>query len=402
MSGKFPMVPLGSVVRPVERLEPVIAGKLYRQIGVRLWGEGAYKREAIDGSQTRYQTLSLVETNDIIVNKIWARNGSVAVVTKELAGCYGSGEFPTFIPDFASLLPRWFHWLTKTRGFWTQCDEKSQGTSGKNRIRPEQFLKVEIPLPPLEEQRRIVARIEELAVRIEEARGLRREAVEEASMIGRSFARKLIDGVCEGLSELRIWLDPKRDGVQTGPFGAQLSASDFTDSGVPVLTIGNVQYDGLKLYDLKHVSTEKAMQLSRFLIKEGDILFARMGTVGRCCVIPPEAEGWLFNYHIIRVALDRTRVEPRYIHWSIQASSDIEAYLSEKIRGATRQGVNSTIVGSLPVRVPALEEQRRIVAYLDDLQARVDALKQLQGETQAELDALLPAVLDKAFRGELV
>ena len=51
--------------------------------------------------------------------------------------------------------------------------------------------------------------------------------------------------------------------------------------------------------------------------------------------------------------------------------------------------------------IPPLLEQRRIVAYLDDLQARVDALKRLQAETAAELDALLPSVLDKAFRGEL-
>ena len=50
---------------------------------------------------------------------------------------------------------------------------------------------------------------------------------------------------------------------------------------------------------------------------------------------------------------------------------------------------------------PSLEEQRRMVAYLDGLQAKVDALKQLQSQTQMELDALLPSVLDKAFKGEL-
>ena len=162
MSKAWPLVPLGDVVLPVERTEAPTAGKVYRQIGVRLWGAGAYEREAIDGAQTKYQTLSRVETDDIIVNKIWARNGSVAVVSEALAGCYGSNEFPTFAPIRGKLAPRWIHWLTKTKSFWEQCDEKSRGTSGKNRIRPEQFLEIEIPLPPLPEQRRIVARIEEL------------------------------------------------------------------------------------------------------------------------------------------------------------------------------------------------------------------------------------------------
>ncbi len=108
-----------------------------------------------------------------------------------------------------------------------------------------------------------------------------------------------------------------------------------------------MQYGGLKLDNLKHVSEEKARQLERFAVSEGDILFARMGTVGRCCVVPPEAKGWLINYHIIRVALNRDRVEPRYVHWTIHTSSDVETYLEEKIRGATRQGVNSKIVKRL-------------------------------------------------------
>jgi type I restriction enzyme S subunit len=63
--------------------------------------------------------------------------------------------------------------------------------------------------------------------------------------------------------------------------------------------------------------------------------------------------------------------------------------------------VNATKLKALPVPVVSLPEQRRIVAYLDDLQAKVDALKTLQEDTAAELAALLPSILDKAFRGEL-
>ena len=126
-----------------------------------------------------------------------------------------------------------------------------------------------------------------------------------------------------------------------------------------------------------------------------------MGTVGRSCIAPDYAKDWLFNYYIIRVALDINKIEPRYIHWSIRASAENEAYLITKIRGPTGQGVNSDIAGSLPSRVPKLVEQRRIVAYLDGLQAKVDELKRLQSPTQKELDALMSSVLVKAFAGEL-
>src|SRR6266516_1646075 len=163
----WPTVRLGEVLTPVERAETPMPGTTYRQIGVKLWGEGAYEREPMDGGATKYSQLFRAEAGDIIVNKIWARNGSAAVVPESLAGCFGSGEFPMFAPKLDRLESRWTHWLTKTRGFWAQCDEKSQGTSGKNRIKPEQFLNVEILVPPLAEQRQMLARVEELAAQIQ-------------------------------------------------------------------------------------------------------------------------------------------------------------------------------------------------------------------------------------------
>ena len=96
MSKPWPTVRLGEVLTSVERAEAPMPGTTYRQIGVKLWGEGAYERETMDGSQTKYAQLFRAEAGDIIVNKIWARNGSVAVVPEFLAGCFGSGEFPMF------------------------------------------------------------------------------------------------------------------------------------------------------------------------------------------------------------------------------------------------------------------------------------------------------------------
>ncbi len=160
----WPVVQLRDVVSEVARSEVLVPGVLYRQLGVRLWGIGAYERDPIDGGSTKYRTLSRVEQDDLVVNKIWARNGSVAVVQPELAGCYVSGEFPCFVPDRQRVLPAWLGWLTRTRGFWAQCDARSQGTSGKNRIKPQEFLSVEIPLPSLDEQRRVLGQIQKVEI----------------------------------------------------------------------------------------------------------------------------------------------------------------------------------------------------------------------------------------------
>lgn len=223
----------------------------------------------------------------------------------------------------------------------------------------------------------------------------------EVELAPLATARQILGWLPQKQTTLGQWLTSRRQGIQTGPFGAQLGSEDFVDSGVPVITIGNVQYSGLERGALKYVTLQKARYLSRYDVQEGDILFARMGTVGRCCVVPEWASGWLYNYHLIRVVLDKEALLPQFAHWSIRASTDVEEFLGITIRGATRQGVNQDIVSNLPIRVPPLDEQRHIVAYLDDLQAKVEAVKRLQAETQAELAALLPAVLARAFRGEL-
>src|ERR1035441_250867 len=72
----WPTVRLGEVLTPAERSESPVSGTTYRQIGVRLWGEGAYEREQMDGSATKYTQLFRAKTDDVIVNKIWAQNGS--------------------------------------------------------------------------------------------------------------------------------------------------------------------------------------------------------------------------------------------------------------------------------------------------------------------------------------
>jgi type I restriction enzyme, S subunit len=191
---KFPLTPLSEIARPVVRPIPVVPGTSYRTIGVKWWEEGAYERETIDGSQTAAKTLSIVHEDDLIINKIWVRHGSTAIVSQAVDGCAASGEFPTFELDQTQVIPRWIYWLTKTRGFWSKCDSLSHGTSGKNRIKPELFLTIQIPLPSLNEQRRIMARIEELVARIEQVKKLQQEVAAYGYRILLSLYAKLTQG----------------------------------------------------------------------------------------------------------------------------------------------------------------------------------------------------------------
>jgi type I restriction enzyme S subunit len=397
MKNGWPTVALGEVLQPVVRGETPQPGKLYRQLGVRLWGEGAYAREAIDGSETRYPTFSRVEADDVVVNKIWARNGSVAVVREELAGYYVSTEFPTFAPRPDRLEPRWMHWLTKTPGFWQQCDERARGTSGKNRIRPEQFLQVEIPLPALGEQRRIVARIEQLAAQIEEARRLRYKAAEETE----ALRRHAIDAA---LSHSSLAREPLERFLAEPLINGLSIPKASIGSGITFAKVGVVNTGKFNAEETKQVDVNLSAD-SPYWLKRGDIVVSRGNTsdlVGRAAVYEGRPPKCAFADLLIRIRVKRDEVEPRFLA-AFFHSSEARTYIESQIIGSssTMPKISQPKLRAMPVPSLPLTEQRRIVGYLDGLAGKVAALARLQSETASELDALLPSILDKAFKGEL-
>ena len=383
MSKTWSLTRLAEVLTPVARAEAPSPGKVYRQIGVKLWGKGAYEREPIDGSQTKYARLLRAAADDIIVNKIWARNGSVAVVPTSLDGCFGSGEFPMFAADKERLEPRWMHWLTKTPGFWAQCDLKSQGTSGKNRIRAEQFLGVEIPLPPLAEQQRVVARIEELAGHIQEARDLRQQSNDLGDVLGRSILFHDREAVPTPLNELvRLRLPDvtvRRDEVYQfagvycfgrGAFrGSKKSGTDFSYPRLTRLKTGNFLYPKLMAWE------------------------------GALSVVPHECDGCVVSTEFPVFEVLEEKVLPEVLDTYFKTPS-VWPTLAGASTGTNvrRRRLNPKDFLTHKMPLPSKPSQQRLRHVAQEL----SSTRRLQSATAAEIDALLPAILDRAFKGELL
>lgn len=391
MSKAWQSVQLSEVIVPVQRAEVPLPGTTYRQIGVKLWGEGAYEREAMDGSQTKYRQLFRAEADDIIVNKIWARNGSVAVVAEPLAGCYGSGEFPMFAPNRERLHPRWMHWLTKTRGFWSQCDEKSRGTSGKNRIRPEGFLAIEVPLPPLAKQERVVARIEELAGQVEAADAIRKESNNAAaalvpSLLHRHFVRS-------------------SSGWASMPMGQAIEISDKQVdptlprySQLPHISGENMESKSCRLLPWRTAEAD-GVKSNNYFFSAGTVLYSKIRPYLRKAVFVDFDGVCSADVYPIRIA--SSLLDPQFVKWTLVAEPFTN--YANRLSGRTRMPkLNRKQLFDYEFTCPPFDEQRQIVAELDALQAQVDSLKRVQAETATELEALLPAILDRAFKGELV
>lgn len=184
---EYPRVPLTQVLRQdteyITELEP----RLYPKLSVKLYGRGVVLDEPTDGSTVKMTRHQLAKPGQVILSEIWAKKGAIGIVPPEGVSALVTSHFFLFEIDTSQLSPNWMFWLLSGNYFADKLDELAKGTTGYAAIRPKQFLALEIPLPALAEQHRIVTRIEELARRVEEARGLRREAVEQCDVLLRSI-----------------------------------------------------------------------------------------------------------------------------------------------------------------------------------------------------------------------
>ena len=173
-------------------------------------------------------------------------------------------------------------------------------------------------------------------------------------------------------------------------------------TGTPILRMGNIQDGRLDTRSLAYLQLDEA-QRRKLVLDRGDIVVNRTNSaelVGKCAVFDLDQE-YGFASYLIRVRLDRSRADPWLVATYINSPIGREYMFRERKQMTGQANVNAQKLKALPIALPSLPEQCRIVAYLDDLQAKVDALKALQANSAAELDALLPSILDKAFKGEL-
>ncbi len=401
MNAAWQMVHLSEIAVPVSRPVTVTAGVQYRTIGVKWWGEGAYERQTIDGSETAAQTLFLVHKDDLIINKIWVRHGSTAIASDAVDGCAASNEFPTFELDRARVLPRWLHWLTKTKPFWKECDKLSRGTSGKNRIKPELFLTIEVPLPPLEEQQRIVQRVEELSVKIEEARKLRRQSVEEAKLLMGSVLQGLLEDIPRS-----NWVPLSRfiQEIENG-LSPACENRPASDDEWGVVKVGAVSFGVFNPWQNKALPSSLS-PLSCYEIHSGDFLMSRANTtelVGACALVEKTRTKLMLSDKIFRFIFRKdSPLERRYLNYVLKSPA-LRSQIEKKATGTspTMKNISKEKVLGLLLPPHSIFDQQCIVAQLDNAQSRVQSLNSLQAETTEELNALLPSVLDKAFKGEL-
>ena len=178
---------------------------------------------------------------------------------------------------------------------------------------------------------------------------------------------------------------------QTGPFGSSLHKSDYQIGGTPVINPASLKDGKIVPIETMAINPDTLQRLQVFKLNEGDIILARRGEMGRCAIVTKVEDGWLCGTGCLLLRMPSEVYAP-YLSMLI-GTPVVREYLLRASVGTTMQNLNQGILAKLPVGVPPLAEQRRIVAKVDQLMALVDELEVQLAASRATGEKLLTALV---------
>jgi len=266
--------------------------------------------------------------------------------------------------------------------------------SGMVHITKTRFEQTPVPVPPLAEQRRIVAAIEEQLSRLDAANASLHWARRQVELLRSAELEAATTG------HRSVELGALVAGLR---YGTSIKCA-YDAHGAPVLRIPNVQGGYIDCSDLKF-ATDPSADLSSLAVEDGDLLFVRTNgsrdLIGRVASVHG-TEGMAFASYLIRARLDRSRLDPRFAVIALSSPTSRAHIESKAATTAGQYNLNLAALRSLPVPLPTIDEQRQIVAAVDQRLSVAGALSAATERALARSAALRRSILDRAFTGQLV
>ena len=169
--------------------------------------------------------------------------------------------------------------------------------------------------------------------------------------------------------------------IQTGPFGSQLHNEDYVQDGTPIVTVEHLGSKEFSTQNLPLVSNEDKHRLHKYILKENDIVFSRVGSVDRCSFVSKKEDGWLFSGRCLRVR-PKSIVNAEYLYYLLCTDS-MKSFIRNKAVGATMPSLNTELLSNLPVTLLPFPVQQKIASVLSSLDKKIALNKQINQNLEA-------------------
>lgn len=258
-----------------------------------------------------------------------------------------------------------------------------------------------IPLPPLPEQTRIVAKLDRLFGQLEQIK----ESLDKIPQLLKDFRQQVLTKAVTGkLTKCKVEKKQLGNLLIDVKYGTS-KKSDYEIEGTPIFRIPNIANGEIYDSDLKY-SILDDNEFEKLKLKIGDVLIIRsngsISIVGKSAIVKEKHVNYSYAGYLIRLRCSQL-LNPEFLNYSLQ-SNFLRKQIVEKARSTSGvNNINSTEIKELEILLPSkIEEQQEIVIRIETLLAKADAIEQQYQTLKQNIDTLPQAILHKAFKGELV
>jgi len=300
--------------------------------------------------------------------------------------------------DESKVLPHYLAHFLRSATFLAFATNVVAGAKMPRMVMSE-FWSYPVPLPPLEEQRRIAAILDQA----ETLRTQRRTALALLDSLTQSLFLDMFGDPVRGdgrysVQAVETIASEERYSIVDGPFGSAIKQSDYLDTGIPVIRIGNLTKDGYySSSNLLYIGRTLFESLKRSNVLPGDVLISRVGTLGNTCIYPPDAgEALLSTTGVCKIKVNPKVMLAEYLHAAIRCPS-FQEQIQKSASTSVQKYFNLSSLKSWQIVVPPLPLQQTFATRI----ASIEALKATHRRALTALDALFASLQQRAFSGEL-
>jgi type I restriction enzyme S subunit len=256
---------------------------------------------------------------------------------------------------------------------------------------------LEIPLPPLSAQQKIATILD----KADELRQYNKQLIEKYDELTQSLFLNMFGdpvnnekGFIE--TELINLVEDKND-IKCGPFGTQLSKSEYVESGVPIWGIPQVNSLFIKK-PTEYITNQKAIVLKQYSVLPNDIVMSRKGNVGKCAIYPNDWEIGILHSDALRIRCDINKISPVFLTWQFRISRSLATQVDDVSSGAIMQGINVGKLKNIRPIVPPIALQNQFAERVQ----LIEIQKQQAQEALTKSEQLFQGLLQQAFKGEMI
>lgn len=174
--------------------------------------------------------------------------------------------------------------------------------------------------------------------------------------------------------------------IQTGPFGSQLHKEDYVADGTPIVTVEHLGNKMFSEQNLPRVSNTDKNRLKKYVLKQGDIVFSRVGSVDRCSYVDQKHDGWMFSGRCLRVR-PTSEIDSEYLYYYF-CLEETKQFVRNIAVGATMPSINTKLLGEVVVTFPELEQQKRISGILSAIDSKIEVNQKINDNLYAQVKAI--------------